>query len=523
MKNYKILSMVIAIAMMMTVLFESMQVDASTLSTVDVSTAKIYDIALSNTGVIADSTTIDNVINQTINTIEGTAQSYKQWCEDNGKVRNATTWEEYLESDAYSTLAWRLSAWILRSTDIINYIITGESLTDELKDMIPSALTGLPAADIAKGFTLPSDVVEDIRNEFDGYIKDYGDYFYVQTIGPEQLNPLWFNNINDMTKVENFLKSMPYLGYMTPSTMNNGLYFSHGNDNTFTMYSVRYDVMTQECLLYSSHSNDNYEYIVTNVYTSDLTEIVYEKEYNDSIEKVPSTYEELINNQYTLNSRGEIALRKEGTVQYTQVPLGLISSDGRLVKVYRDLNALKLHAIGKDNYYMTSNSMDYSKNTDNSVKVTGDYLVDNSTVFSHDIIQETIDNSENITQETVNNIVNEGATTIINNYGSTSSGGGGNGGSDSGNNSILDGLGSIISALSDIVGFLLGVIGDVISLIGSLFTTVFEGLKSFVSIFSGFTGLLGEIFTFLPKELLDFLVLSIEAVIGIAIWKKFSK
>lgn len=487
-----------------------------------VNASKIYDIALTKTGVIANKTTIDSVINQTINTIEGTAQSFKEWCEDNGKERNATSWQEYLESDAYSSLPFRLSAWALRSADIINYIITGESLTDELRDMIPEALVGSPIVDIANGITIPSDVVEEIRQEFDNYIYEYGDYFYLKTFAPEDLCIYWFETIDKWEKSVGFLETIPGYCYINITSLGEYGNFTFDSTTNFEADNFEYYVYADTDMFLSTYSGTDYEYKIEKVYNADWTYPSYNyyvTTFSGFMDYL--SYEEMVNkparygNTYTAQPK----LKKSGANSSTKVAVGLYSNDGRLVKVFRNENAMKAYTVGRDSYYVTGDSQNYVNNTDNSVKVSGDYLINNANTYSHDVIQNTIDNSENITQETVNNIVNTSSSTIINNYYSSDSGSGDDSGS--GNSSILDGLGKIISALAEIIGFLLGAIGDVIGLIGNLFTTVFNGIKSIGAIFSGFSGLLGELFIFVPKELVDFIVLAIEASVAIVIWKKF--
>lgn len=504
----------------------TMIINAEELNVNKINASKIYDIALTKTGVIANKSTIDSVINQTINTIEGTAQSYKQWCEDNGKVRNATTWQEYLESDAYSSLPFRLSAWALRSADIIEYIITGESLTDELRDLIPKALVGSPILDIAKGITIPSDVVEEIRQEFDNYIYEYGDYFYLKTNSPSDLNPLWFDAYYKYETSVGLLETLPGYMYFESESRNSENYYSYDSSNSYVISKLFFWYFENDNLLLSDYIGSEYEYIITQLYDSQWEKgIPCYFDICSSGSLYYSDYEDLKNGDDVTLGHYDIQpkLTKVGNTD-KKVYHGIYTCDGRLVKVFRNENAMKSSTLGRDSYYVTGDSQNYVNNTDNSVKVSGDYLIKNANTYSHDVIQNTIDNSENITQETVNNIVNTSSSTIINNYYSSDSGNGGSGGeSNSGNTSILDGLGKIISAITEIIGFLLGVLGDIIGLIGSLFTTIYEGIKAVGGIFTGFATLLGELFVFIPQELMNYLVLAIEVSIGIAIWKKFDK
>jgi len=492
----------------------------------------IVDMILTKTGIVADHEILTAIESEFRANMRQLIVEYDAWLTENG-IEEITidTFNEYVysvDTEATTQLKSERLLGLVDENAVLKYII--EYRTDNQINIDPVEITTGKPVTTGKNVTISDDLVKYIRQLFDEYSASEGDYFYVKTVAPSEINPLWFETVEEYNRTVALLETLPYLGIIENTDKNLKGRFSFGNDNTmvFSSFSVR--LYEQEVYFLSAGANaTGYNYAVSKTYDSKWNTPTKVHWYNGIPDSKHVTYQSIVSDtNWCGHGNSELSPRQSLEGEYTNksIYIGLVSNDGREVKIYNTLEALKADSIGRSPYYITSNFRDYY-DQDNSIKVSGDYVLGDYTT-SHDTIQEQINNSGTINNETINNIVNDSSQTIINNYASTvlpetdddNEGDNDNGG---GLGSILDGLGSIIGGVADLVGFLLGVIGEVIGLIGDLFNTIFNGIKAIGEIFAGFTGLLGSMFPFIPQELVTFLTLAVEASVGVAIWRQFKK
>lgn len=521
----KLITCVIAFLIILNmVACSTMSIFAASLPTDNSMTAgKLIDMCLTRSGKVVNSDMREDIVNQVRNVLNGTATSYKQYLEDNGLQNTTENFKAYLESDAYASLAIRFVGLPLELGSFISWILTGETTLDQLGTDIEDVLT---EEDENGNITVPSETVNIINQAFNNIKGEYSqDWTYLDVKPYSELPSALFENVNAYNNAIAYIKSSEYPTLIHTERNNESFSIYFGNNTEPIMYVVE-----------KGANYGNYYYSQYGVnwigYQSDWTE-------NNRYYQTPASISQfVVTDSETFN---EVALPTHGIFYgnyvsvpythgtdsgYTQLSVRsyyrIYGKEAGQMIVYHSLQAMKDYSLGNVPYYLTNRQ--YSDSVDNSFNVSGEYIQNNGGTFAYEQIREQINNSNVTNDSSVSNIVNDYSQTIINNYNySSGSGDGSNGDDDSGGNSILDGLGSIISAITDIIGFLLGVIGDVIGLVGDLFTTVFEGIKAIGSILGGFSSLLGEIFVFIPQELISFLVLAVESSVGIAIWKKFSK
>jgi len=154
------------------------------------------------------------------------------------------------------------------------------------------------------------------------------------------------------------------------------------------------------------------------------------------------------------------------------------TSDGRAIKVWKTLDAMKSYTVGKCNIYYTNNYSRFDNSVDNSVTFTGQYYTSNA--YSHTAIQQYIDNSQDINETVVNNIVNN---YIINNYYGTDTPGGDvpGGDPDTGNwfTELLNGIPQLLAALADGLAALSELGGKLAEGVTNLFTKLFVPSEGF--------------------------------------------
>lgn len=193
----------------------------------------------------------------------------------------------------------------------------------------------------------------------------------------------------------------------------------------------------------------------------------------------------------------------------------VFTSDGRSIKIWKSLDSYKSYSIGKSNIYYSKDYANYDSSVDNSVTFTGDYY---NGSYSHDVIQNNIDNSQTIDESTVNNIVNNYITN--NNYGDSSSGSGSGSGSDDWWN-IGDGITSFVKGIAALLDFLLKLLGDLIGVISDFLVGLLAVLEKLGVVGSSFGDFLKEFFGFLPEEIIAMIVSGIGLLVIVGIIKLF--
>lgn len=496
---------------------------------------RVVDIALTKTGVVANKSINEYVTASIEMILRNSVYAYIDWLTE--KSYTEATMDNYMEFIMYATEdTVGATVYKMITSDILDRRVIVE-LVNLNKDSIDSYLdlyylnTGKDASE-ETNITLSNELVVYIREIFNEYIDTEADFVWVPTYKASDINIKWFANKANYDGLVNLVNNID--GYLHVRFYQNkgNKYFSMDEYNEYVADGIGYWYIEKGVnfgLIKSGETLESADYSISVIARSE----------DWGTFNVPAYVDRGIDDAKTITAEqlpnGNLkelyqASSKVGRYVNGYAHTWLFTNDGRKVKVFKNLDAYKNNTIGKDSYYVNDISDSYNT-TDNSVTVSGDYITGSNYQYSHDVVQNEIDNSENVDNSVVNNIVNNNTSTIINNYANSvipDSGNGGNGGSGDGDGggglgSILDGLGSIVGALADIVGFLLGIIGDIISLIGDLFKTVFEGIKAIGEIFAGFTGLLASLFPFIPEELITFLTLAIEATVGVAIWRQFKK
>lgn len=484
----------------------------------DSSASKIVDVALTKTGIVANKSVLNAVEDKLANVVRDTLKLYDAWLDENpSKEVGVETFNEFVDGGGLSTFAYKAIEPHLNRKFIVTLMLEYRDSLDDAPVDITEVITGETSI-LGKILNLPSALVNFIRSLFNEYATENSDFYYIDTYTASDVNPLWFESPQ---AYQNFCYQINNVSELVYIRAKDSINVVPRTDDTSGVICEWYLHKFDNEVLFVDNSYSKYRWRI------DLYNENWEKGYDVYMtEKEPLTQSEI--GQFTFDDCTRLVSGWMTMSDYMDIyvsgatigHLGIWTNDGRPIKVYKNETAMKNATLGKCDYYVTNNSNKY-ETTDNSVNVSGDYLVSDSYTYSHDIVQTEIDNSETITNETVNNIVNNNTTTIINNYASSVSPDGGS--SDEGGGGILDGLGGLVSGITDFVGFLLGLVGDALSLITSLFTTLFDAVKAIGSVFTGFTGLLGDIFGFIPSELVNFLVLAVEAAVAVAIWKQFKK
>ena len=493
--------------------------DASILSPTanPVTAGKLIDMCLTRSGKVVNGDIREDVLTQTRNVLNNTATSYRQWCKDNGKAKSVETFREYLESDAYATLPFRLAKFPLELASFIEWLINGETLLDVMGNDVNEVLT---EHDDKGNVTVPSETVNIINQVFDNTKSNYtSGWRYIDVKSVNDLPSAMFGTSQAYENAKAYISSSDSPTIFHVDKIKNVGTSIYLGDNFSDIYYLQT----------SGTSGTKWTMIDTNwsTYVS-----YYKVQYGAS--QFDATDSETFKTS-AISSTGSahFALGDATTIGFDLSKLGnynnvsmttFYGKNADKVIVYSSLQAIKDYSLGNTPYYLTNRQ--YSDSVDNSFNVSGEYIQNNGGTFAYEQIREQINNSNVTNDSSVSSIVNDYSQTIINNYNYTSpdSGEGEEGSEDDNENGgLLDGLGSVVEGIADLLGFLLKAIGEILGLIGNLFNTIFEGIKALGSVFGGFSGLLGELFPFIPVELITFVTIAIEAIIAIAVWKLLKK
>lgn len=478
---------------------------------------KVIDMALTKTGVIANNNWLQKVQASFLNMMNGTASSYSSYCESNGLEKNEETWTQYLSSDAYIGLGFAIPNFVLQSVWAIEWMLAPEQYAEEQKQMQAAvqALAETATCVQAETYKLKDEAVEFVRDTFDDIVAEEGlGYYYVPTMKPSDVDVNWFNNSTYYNNFKTYINSS-----------DNVTAISVASNSSYKFYDV-YLYSNANCFNYVAYNKNSGFYLYNDDWSSGkllayhfnlksnyLTINYSDEESFKTLTGYTNKYEE-----YTLYQNSTLY---SGTFVKSSYVLLLFTKDGRQQIVYKTYNDFKNYNGGnKPVYHVTSDTYDITK--DNSISYTGDYIINNGQNYSYDTVQNTIDNSvDNSTDESVTTIVNDSYNTIINNYYYTSPDSGEGGSGDSDDDSSGGGIGAIIDGIGSLLNFIVTLIGDVLSLIGSFLDTVYDMIKNLGGSFTNFSGLMGELFTFIPQDLMDLIEAGIGVAIVIVIWKMF--
>lgn len=367
-------------------------------------------------------------------------------------------------------------------------------------------------------YTVPDKVIDAMIDSWDSYIQKNGDFFYLKTHKPSDLivekmgvtaydNAFYNMSRNSQYHIYGYIQ-----GYRT--TYENLNYVPRVVDGYHLVLrsigSLAIDLYTysNDCVI-SGHYYKNNESNRLGFY---LRNAKYEMPFHG--------YEELYSSDYVTHYYDPHKLE------------GIFSSDGRMLKVWRNETALYkyLNKMGQSVYY-GSNYQNYDNSQDNSYTFTGDYYekaIDNRNYYED--INNSVTNYYNenteVNEGDIYNIVNNYYTVIENdgNGGTGGSGGIGTGDNDGffskiwkGVNSILNGIGSVVGDVVDLLGRM---IQEVIESLGVVLVSGIETLFVTLTTFtSGFGTFMTATYGFLPPDGVAVLVAGITLMVVLGIIK----
>jgi len=488
---------------------------------------RVVDVSLTHTGVVAN----DDMLAYTrekIKTIMSDAiVAFNQYAVTSGAESvDVPLFYEFVQASTSDSVgqevAKMLNYDIIDPQTIVQYVNNYDEVINMNIDMY-KMFTGKNVEE-EKNVTLSDEVVDYIRELFEECIEMEADYVWVPTLKPSDINIMWFTDKRYYDALKQLVTNSEYPLLVRFYQNKASKWFSTDSLNEYVTDGISIWVLNKPFgIIRNCDSLETTNYIINTSIYDDMWQKYKCPAFIDA--GIGALETMTVDNMLTwgeYETNGTLCNLERFVNGYGYA--WIMTNDGHKVKVFKNINAYKSHTVGREPYYITDISDSYN-NTDNSVSVGGDYVTGGSYQYSHDVVQNEIDNSQNVDNSVVNNIVNNNQQTIVNNYASTviPDSGSGNGGNDDGGGGLLDGLGGLIGGVTDFLGFIFGMLGDAISLVTSLFNTIFEGIKALGNIFTGFTGLLGDLFGFIPSELINFLVLAVEAGVAVTLWKQFKK
>ena len=203
----------------------------------------------------------------------------------------------------------------------------------------------------------------------------------------------------------------------------------------------------------------------------------------------------------------------------------VVTTDGRLVKVFTSQSAFMGYNIKQQNFYWNDSFNTYNSNLDNSITISNSdystYIDSSSTIYNN--IQYNIDNGgDNLTEDDIRRIVDDTLKDFLDNLPEEEednkdddTGGGTVSGDDTGGN----GLNDFVGGLGSLLDFLLSLFGKVIGLISDFLNSALELLGNLTSFTDGFSMFLSSTFKFLPEEAITLICSGIALVITLGIIK----
>lgn len=477
--------------------------EVSAASTVNVSSETLYDIALAKVGIHVNNSLLSRLVNSHINALTGTAQSYWGFCKTEGLEKNAESWSAYVNSDSYATPIMQVVSWLQQTEFFLKWCWNNDE-TDFLGSDLVNAVLGKDTALAGESYKLDDELVESIHDDFQTFIDLEGlGYYYVPVYDYNKLDVADFADIDSFTNLKEFINNHDSNIPIAEKYQNynkKGLIYiwSSNKDTMYVRPNIDYDKI-------SFYSNDwspsNLYYFCDQTYTWNLPCLD-----NTTMISYNTSFKNTFVDQLLLTGdvNGFSHLRFYG------------KEPGRQI-IFNTLDDLKMYSVGQRPVYYTTNNF-YDNSVDNSVEVTGDYLVNNGGALSYDTIYNQIQEGDVTTDNSINEIVNSNNQTIINNYYYTEDTGD-SGSGDSGSGSFGDGIASFFEGLKSILDFLLGIIGDLATTLTSFLGSVYDLIKNIGGQFTGFSELLGELFVFIPQEIIDLLTAGIGVIIVVCIFK----
>lgn len=356
-------------------------------------------------------------------------------------------------------------------------------------------------------YQLKSGFISMVRQAADAYIEEYEGYWMYPSYTYADLSVSMFDTKAEYECVIASLKTMPSDGVFFLARDKNSNYYMDATGQNF-VGEAHYNNGELYYLNISKYDNNwnrvSYYYIQDSRSESSIVDLT---KFSSSAYKY---------NNYTVWPSLELDSR---VLNWTN----FFTSDGRAIKVWKSLDAFKESSVGKSDIYYSKDYGTFEESKDSGLTFTGAYY---NGSYSHDVIQNTIDNSETtIDNSTINNIVNN---YITNNYGDGTNSGGASDGSSGGNSAenwwnVGEGIEAFIKGVAELLDFALKLLGDLIGLLASFATSVLEVFKGLSVVGSSFGDFLKEVFGFLPEECISLIVSSIGAMCLVGIIKAIKK
>ncbi len=508
---------------------------------------KVADMALAKTGIVANSDIINSLINDILTDVQTVYNEFTTYCKNLSiDIADATTetWNEFATQCTDTA-----KAIINEFPDMVGLIIwlctNALSVTMEnIADYIIGA--GTEGITTGIGYKISDEAVEYIKDEFDEMVTtgEFG-YYYVTVKKTSDLPAGWFNDIDSWGNMKSYIDSGSY----------NTCVIWISDSANYDDYAVLDNSVSINYI--RKYNTSSGEYMTT--YADDWTDADFRTYFssehtNDAFEVYD---QESFNSTQPTEGRDKHAM---GYVTYFDNAIhtrfscyaSFWSKEGGKQIVYSSLDAFKQYSVGKRPYYQVTTN-DYSTSIDNSIDFTGSYYQNNSNKYTYETIQNEIDNSTEINEETINNIVNNTTSTIINNYytGSDSDNGEDTDNNDNvigDNNDYTDELeviraeiGGLGGALIDVALHHFDIIEDVATVIRDGAETATDPINDTLIIIDdtmnnlsataenlgedlkGVGGFMADIYSFIPEKVMNLLIASAVGSIGLGLWNAFRK
>lgn len=509
-------------------IFPSIPVNAATTTDLygtgsadEISILKLLDMALNKGGMSMSTDTIKSFLEYWWNCVSGDMETII--ADADTSITTTADFVKWLgtadiDSDWFATILKYVRFVATMETETLNDFYTLLRQPDTFRQFLLSCVTdedGNIAGTVnsklsASGkYLIKSDLVNMARDAADKYIEEYEGYYLVATHTVDDVLTADYNYKTHYDYVHGLVADIPDDMLIMVGRYNYGQYYQISDLSAVNF--VLSGSLTDKSVFAVPYSND---------WVSMPTISYFKVNYNNDFVETTDYSLVSLDDWQTGKSTTYTILFKSPYLNY-QYEGWLYTSDGRSIRVYKSLDSFKAHTVGKDNIYYSTAYSSYDASVDNSYTFTGSYYNNTSTTYSHDVIQQQIDNSSEVNESTVNNIVNN---YITNNYGDSSGSGDESGNGSSGSWwDIGSGISSFIEGIASLLDFILKLLGDLVSLLSTFLSSVLELLGSLSEIGSGFGTFLSSFFDFLPEECFTLILATIGVMCAVGFVKMFWK
>ena len=439
----------------------------------------------------------------------------------------AAAWDIYVSPNV-STVLWGVDA----HNDFYNFMVADDYTEEEAEECVHGG-----GGHVRDGISVDDDgnvtYSDDVSDLFHDYICNYleteSGYWVVETISAAEFVDNYYYGTQANFKDE-FIKTVDNLGGLISCQLSNNYDASTGLQ-TGTEYLFFRSFDSSDFVLSSGTSfnkNSDLGFILNGVVCK-----------FHSLTEDTSHYDQDFYNYGSFSALTSSALDCKKTYQNyhpffseylnnstnptLKIISAIVSSDGRLIKIWRSVADFTNYNRNQQPYYYTQNWVNYDASQDNSITMTSaeySYYNDNSTTI-YQTIQNNIDNSgSDLTEEDIQKIVDDAIKEIKDSI-SNDSGDGSVSDNDSGNGGIgvsdlIEGIGKIFDTILSLIGKLMGVVADFTQSILDLFS-------GFTTFTDGFSDFLAGAFGFIPPEIWDIVKVGMSLMVLLAVIKFLRK